>query len=57
MCDNCVPMKPAVLVTKRIYPEAIDYLKEQAEVDYEESDDGMQRRGAARGASAANRAW
>jgi len=34
-------MKPAVLVTKRIYPQAIAYLKEHAEVDYEETDDGM----------------
>lgn len=41
MCDNCVPMKPAILVTKRIYPEAIEYLKQRAEVDYEESDDGI----------------
>jgi lactate dehydrogenase-like 2-hydroxyacid dehydrogenase len=34
-------MKPAVLVTKRIYPQAIAYLKEHADVDYEETDDGM----------------
>jgi lactate dehydrogenase-like 2-hydroxyacid dehydrogenase len=34
-------MKPAVLVTKRIYPEAIAYLKQRAEVDYAESDDGL----------------
>ena len=34
-------MKPPVLVTKRIYPEAIDYLKEHAEVDYANSDDGL----------------
>jgi len=34
-------MKPTVLVTKRIYPEAIAYLRERAEVDYAESDDGM----------------
>jgi len=34
-------MKPQVLVTKRIYPQAIAYLKEHAEVDYAESDDGM----------------
>jgi len=41
VCDNCPPMKPAVLVTKRIFPEAIAYLKERAEVDYAETDDGM----------------
>lgn len=41
MCDNCRPMKPHVLVTKRIYPEAIAYLKQHAEVDYAESDDGL----------------
>jgi lactate dehydrogenase-like 2-hydroxyacid dehydrogenase len=32
---------PAVLVTKRIYPEAIEYLQQHAEVDYENSDDGL----------------
>src|SRR5450631_3843196 len=41
MCDNLRSMKPAVLVTKRIYPQAIAYLKEHAELDYAESDDGM----------------
>jgi lactate dehydrogenase-like 2-hydroxyacid dehydrogenase len=34
-------MKPAVLVTKRIFPQAIAYLKEHADLDYAESDDGM----------------
>jgi len=34
-------MKPAVLVTKRIFPEAIAYLKEHAELDYAESDEGI----------------
>jgi len=34
-------MKPGVLVTKRIYPEAIQYLKQHAEVDYADSDDGL----------------
>jgi len=34
-------MKPTVLVTKRIYPEAIKYLQEHAEVDYANSDDGL----------------
>ena len=34
-------MKPPVLVTKRIYPEAIKYLQEYAEVDYANSDDGL----------------
>jgi lactate dehydrogenase-like 2-hydroxyacid dehydrogenase len=41
MCDNLRSMKPAVLVTKRIMPEAIAFLKEHAELDYAESDDGM----------------
>lgn len=41
MCDNLRSMKPAVLVTKRIFPQAIAYLNEHAEVDYAESDDGM----------------
>jgi lactate dehydrogenase-like 2-hydroxyacid dehydrogenase len=35
------PMKPSVLVTKRIYPEAIEFLKTHAEVDYANSDDGL----------------
>src|SRR5437899_935278 len=35
-------MKPQVLVTKRVYPEAIEYLQQHAEVDYEATDDGLQ---------------
>ena len=34
-------MKPRVLVTKRIYPEAIELLEQHAEVDYADSDDGL----------------
>ena len=34
-------MTPPVLVTKRIYPEAIEYLKQHVEVDYAASDDGL----------------
>jgi D-3-phosphoglycerate dehydrogenase len=34
-------MKNQVLITKRIYPEAVDLLKQHAEVDYVESDDGL----------------
>jgi lactate dehydrogenase-like 2-hydroxyacid dehydrogenase len=34
-------MKPAILVTKRIFPEAIAFMKEHADLDYEETDDGM----------------
>ncbi len=34
-------VKPAVLVTKRIYPEAIGFLRQHAEVDYADSDDGL----------------
>ncbi len=34
-------MKPAVLVTKRIFPEAIEYLTQHAEVDYANSDDRL----------------
>lgn len=34
-------MKPHVLVTKRIYPEAIEYLKQHCEVDYVANDDGL----------------
>src|SRR6266849_6454098 len=41
VCDNCRPMKPTILVTKRIYPEAIEYLEQHAELEYVESDDGM----------------
>src|SRR5579872_336075 len=36
-----VAMKPAVLVTKRIYPEAVEYLKEHCEVDDVGNDDGL----------------
>jgi lactate dehydrogenase-like 2-hydroxyacid dehydrogenase len=41
VCDNCDPMKPPVLVTKRIYPEAIEFLRPHAEIDYADSDDGL----------------
>ncbi|HUJ51633.1 MAG TPA: D-glycerate dehydrogenase [Bryobacteraceae bacterium] len=34
-------MKPAVLVTKRIYPEAVEYLKEHCTVDDVGNDDGL----------------
>ena len=34
-------MKPAVLVTKRIYPEAVQYLKEHCTVDDVGNDDGL----------------
>jgi lactate dehydrogenase-like 2-hydroxyacid dehydrogenase len=34
-------MKPSVLVTKRIYPEAIDLLQQHCEVDYEATDNGL----------------
>ena len=32
-------MKPSVLVTKRLYPSAINYLRERVDLDYHESDD------------------
>jgi len=38
---NYHPMKNHVLVTKRIYPEAIELLKQHADVDYVDSDDGL----------------
>lgn len=34
-------MKPQVLVTKRIYPQAIEFLRRHVEVEYVESDDGL----------------
>jgi lactate dehydrogenase-like 2-hydroxyacid dehydrogenase len=34
-------MKSRVLVTKRIYPEAIEYLRAHADVDYVDSDQGL----------------
>jgi lactate dehydrogenase-like 2-hydroxyacid dehydrogenase len=39
--DNCHPMGSRVLVTKRIYPEAVQLLRARAEVDYIDSDDGL----------------
>ena len=33
--------KPKVLITKRIYPEAVEYLRARCEVDYEGTDDGL----------------
>ena len=35
------PMKPSVLVTKRIFQQAIDHLKQHADVEYVETDDGL----------------
>jgi len=34
------PMKSRVLVTKRIYPSAVEYLREHVDTDYHESDEG-----------------
>jgi len=34
-------VKPKVLITKRIYPEAVDLLRRHCEVDYEATDDGL----------------
>src|SRR5438132_300771 len=34
-------MKPAALVTKRIYPEAVEFLRQYADVDYVGTDDGL----------------
>ncbi len=34
-------VKPRVLITKRIYPEAVEFLRRHCEVDYEETDDGL----------------
>lgn len=34
-------MKPKVLVTKRVYPEAVEMLRLHFEVDYEGTDDGL----------------
>jgi lactate dehydrogenase-like 2-hydroxyacid dehydrogenase len=36
-------MRPSVLVTRRIYPEAIELLKKHAEVDYNSTDDILSR--------------
>ena len=36
-----VAMKPQVLVTKRIYPEAIEYLKQHCELDDVGDDAGL----------------
>lgn len=34
-------MKPGVLITKRIFPEAIDFIRRYCDIDYEETDDGL----------------
>lgn len=36
-------MKPAVLVTRRIFPEAVEFLRERAQLDYAGSDEGLSR--------------
>jgi glyoxylate reductase len=35
--------KPSVLITKKFLPEAVEFLKQHADVDYEETDDGLTR--------------
>ena len=57
VCDNCGPMKPQVLVTKRVYPEAIEFLERHAEVEYVNSDDGAHAPKSWPGVSAASREW
>src|SRR5215472_685692 len=39
--EKILAMRPRVLVTKRIFPEAIALLDEHAAVDYEGTDDGL----------------
>lgn len=34
-------MKPSVLITKRIYPEAVEFVRQHCEVDYEATDNGL----------------
>jgi lactate dehydrogenase-like 2-hydroxyacid dehydrogenase len=34
-------VKPSVLITKRIYPEAVEVARQHCEVDYEATDDGL----------------
>ena len=34
-------MRPCILITRRIYPEAIEYLEQHAELDYEKTDHGL----------------
>ena len=34
-------MKPSVLITKRIYPEAVDLMRRHCDVDYENTDEGL----------------
>ncbi len=33
-------MKPRVLVSKRVYPQAVDYLRQRVDFEYNDSDDG-----------------
>jgi hypothetical protein len=34
-------LRPRVLVTRRVYPEAVELLRRHFEVDYEGTDDGL----------------
>ena len=34
-------MRPKVLVTKRVYPEAVEYLRERVDIEYNESDESL----------------
>lgn len=41
IANQMTSVRPSVLVTKRIYPEAIEFLRDHADVDYADSDDGL----------------
>jgi hypothetical protein len=34
-------MRPCILITRRIYPEAIEFLEQHAQLDYEKTDHGL----------------
>src|SRR5271167_1517426 len=34
-------MRPAILITKHLFPETVAFLREHADVDYEDSSDGL----------------
>jgi lactate dehydrogenase-like 2-hydroxyacid dehydrogenase len=34
-------VRPSVLITKRIYPEAVDFISQHCEIDYEATDNGL----------------
>ena len=39
--ERILPVRPTILVTKHVFPETVAFLKQHAEVDYADTQDGL----------------